>query len=146
MIRILRAARNDRATTTLEFALVAPALILVLICCLDFARALDAYVLATNATRDGARYATMQAVDPSAVPSIKAYVIQRAAPLALSSADVHVSFGTPEPSWAPSAPQPLTVTVTIDYSWQAVTWVAGTFISATGTRTFHATSTMEGMQ
>ena len=136
--------RCERGTTAVEFALVAPALVLVVVCCVDFARALNAYVLVTSATRDGARYATTNVAAPT--DDIKGYIVRRAAPLALDPSAITITYGSPAPSFAPTAPQPVPVTVTVQYPWQAVTWVAGQFISLTGTRTFTATSTMEGMR
>jgi Flp pilus assembly protein TadG len=135
---------DDVGATIVEFALAVPILIVVVICCVDFARALNAYVLATNASRDGARYVTMHMAAPT--ESLKAYVVGRAAPLSIDPSAVTISVGTPEPSWAPSAPKPVSVTVTITYTWQSVTWIAGSFISATGSRAFLVSSTMEAMQ
>ncbi len=145
MKMLRRALTEDEGATIVEFALAAPIVILIVVCCIDFARAIDAYVVVTSAARDGARYATLHP-DPSAIPSIQAYVVRRAAPLAVETSDVNVAFGAPSADWAPSAPRPITVTVSVQYPWQAVTWVAGTFISATGARTFRASSTMGAMR
>jgi Flp pilus assembly protein TadG len=49
---VKRMLEEQRGTTLVEFALVTPVLILVLVASLDFARALNAYVTVTNASRE----------------------------------------------------------------------------------------------
>jgi Flp pilus assembly protein TadG len=146
---------EDLGTTVVEFALVAPVLFVVLICCLDFARALNAYVIVTNASRDGARFATMN----SSEDAVRAYVARRMSPLAIDPLDmtcpplvathacVKVTY-TPsaDPVWSTAAPLPWSVNVEIRYPWQAATMIAGSFLSASGTRTFDVASTMEAMR
>lgn len=128
--------REEQASAIVEFAIVVPTLILVLVACLDFARAVNAYATVANASREGARFA---AVHPSASASdVKTYLADRIAPLDYGRLQVSVSPGfvrTPDPRWTTSAPAPGTVTVRVTYPWQAATFVIGTFFSAAGPRT-----------
>ena len=50
-------APNERGTAAVEMALLLPVLVLVLLSILELGRVLDAWVVATNAAREGARYA-----------------------------------------------------------------------------------------
>ena len=55
-------AREERGQSILEFALTFPVLLMMLLAIVDFGRAIDALIIVTNATREGARHAS---VDPS---------------------------------------------------------------------------------
>jgi Flp pilus assembly protein TadG len=148
----VRFAREDRGATLVEFAMVAPVLILVLVACFDFARALNAYVIVASASREGARYAS---VHPAASDTeVRDYVAARVAPLdplALTVALVPYSR-TSDPRWVTSAPAPGLVTVTVSYSWTAATGLISGFFAAAGPRPcgadacFEVTSTMEAFQ
>jgi Flp pilus assembly protein TadG len=65
-IRWRNARRNVRKSeegqSILEMALVAPVLLLILVAVVDLARAFDAYIVLTNAVREGARWGSR---DPS---------------------------------------------------------------------------------
>lgn len=143
--------RDERGVTLVEFALVVPVLILVLVTCLDFARALNAYVTVANASREGARYATTYSgPDASAIPAIKAAVASRAAPLDPAALTVTISYldsngaylDWPPPRGNP-APSPVVIHVDVRYPWSAATWLAGSFFSATGPSTIASSSSME---
>lgn len=145
-------ARLERGTTVVEFALVTPVLILILVASLDFARALNAYVTVANATREGARFAT---VHPDAeLSAIKDSMTARIAPLDPNALTVTASYGAgaspgcPQP-WPTggipsSAPSPVGVPVRVcaSYQWNAVTWLVGGLFSGTGSRTFQMESAM----
>lgn len=141
---------EEQGATLVEFAIVLPVLLLVLVACLDFARALNAYVTVANASRDGARYATVHpGVDPDA---IRDEVRSRVSPLDTSALDVSATYDTgsgpvawPTGGVPASAPIPTAVRVriTTTYQWQATTWIVGSFFGATGSRTFGSSSAME---
>ena len=150
-MRVTRALRrDDRGMALVEFALVMPALMLVLVGCLDFGRALNAYVIVANASREGARYAMLHPdADASA---IKASVTARIAPLDASAFTVTPTYdrGSGPQPWPvggipPSSPVPAAIRVHVvtSYEWQASTWIVGSLFSATGSRTFGSSSTME---
>lgn len=150
-----RFAADDRGATLVEFALVAPVLILLLVACLDFARVMNAYVTIENASREGARYAV---VHPTADPSaIRAAVAARVVPLdtAQLNGRVSVSYdaGAGVRPWpiggiprSARGPAPVVVRVDVSYPWNATTWLIGSFFAAGGPRTFGSSSSMEAVQ
>lgn len=157
-----RAARDDAAVALVEFALVMPVLLVLLIGALDFGRAVNAYVTVNAAAREGARHA---ALDPSVtIDRIATAVRDRSAPLdarscvAIStmaaecgplavSASYYDVLNALQP-WPPprrDPPAPVRMRVEVSYPWSSVTWMAGRFFEGgTGMRTFIASSTMEG--
>jgi Flp pilus assembly protein TadG len=148
-----RFAADEQGATLVEFALVAPVVILVLVACFDFARALNTYVIVANASREGARYAS---VHPGATElEIHDYVATRIAPLdpnLLTVALVPPYERTTDPRWVTTAPAPGTVTVSAAYSWTAATGLVSLFFHAAGPRTcgadacFQISSAMEAVQ
>jgi len=142
--------RADGGAILVEFALVAPVLILVLVGCLDFARAINAYVTITSASREGARYAT---VNPSAsAADVRDYIGTRIAPLSTDPAVLFVGLSafvptaTTDPRWS-TTPGPGYRTVTVRYRWDAATSLVGSFFAAaSGSVTFDISSTMEATQ
>jgi len=148
----MRFAHDDQGATLVEFALVAPVLLLALIACFDFARALNAYVIVANASREGARYASLNAAATQS--EIRDYVAARIAPLDPSLLTVLPTAysRTSDARWAAIAPAPGTVSVNVKYSWTAATGVMSWFFAAAGPRPcgtdacFDVTSTMESIQ
>ena len=57
--------RSERGSNLVEFALVAPVLVFLLIGIADVGRAFYDYISITNAVREGARYATRHPLDPA---------------------------------------------------------------------------------
>lgn len=140
--------------STVELALVLPVLLLLLIGILDSARAINAYVTISNASREGAHYA---ALHPTAAPSAikSAAVIPHAQQLDPASIGVSVTYSDanvksascPVPTTtAPPAgsPTPTTIPIRVDvlYPWSAATFFVGQFLGG-GTRTFCASSTVD---
>jgi len=144
---VRRLLQEDDGATLVEFALVTPVLILVLVASLDFARALNAYVTITNASREAAHYA---ALHTSAMePEVRSFVVTRIVPLdpaALESPITLVYTSSTDERWSAAPLRPGTVTVTLRYRWDAATWMVGQFFSAvSGSRTFEVSSAMEAM-
>ena len=147
---IARLVNDEHGATLVEFALVAPVVLLVVVACLDFARALNAYVTVANASREGARYATLHPAADNA--AIRSAVRSRAVPLDTSAISVNVTYddGSGPQAWPDTGvpestptPRPIAVRVTTTYDWHAATWVAGAFFSLTsGSRSFGSESTM----
>ena len=145
-------ARDERGATLVEFAIVAPVLILALVACFDFARALNAYVIVANASREGARYAS---VHPGADDrEIRGYLVTRIAPLDPLALTVTLApySRTTDTRWVAGVPAPGTVSVTINYSWTAATGLVSVFFAAAGPRAcgadacFEVSSEMESIQ
>ena len=141
-------ARDERGATLVEFALVTPVLILVLVACFDFARALNAYVTVANAAREGARYASI--TDGATTSSVRDYLSTRVAPLDPSPSAMGITLAPlvrTNPSWSPSAPAPTKFTVVVSYQWSSATWLVGSFFVATsGSPTFASSSSMEAVR
>jgi len=135
-----------------EFALILPILILLLVGILDTGRAVNAYVTISNASREGARYV---ALNPTAAPSaIKSNaVLPHTQQLDPGSVAVSVTYSGNVTSNAcpvatttapPAASPPATIPVRVDvtYPWSAATFFIGQFFGG-GSRTFCATSTVD---
>ncbi|HSR31116.1 MAG TPA: TadE family protein [Anaerolineae bacterium] len=56
--------RRERGQSLVETAVVFPILLLLVAAVVDFGRAFDAYIVLTNAVREGARYGTLQDPQP----------------------------------------------------------------------------------
>jgi Flp pilus assembly protein TadG len=141
-----RVLLEDDGATLVEFALVTPVLILVLVASLDFARALNAYVTVTSASREAARYAVLHPTADDA--AIWSFVATRVVPLDPAALQVTAVY-TPSTDvrWSVATLSPGTVTVSVRYRWDAATWMVGQFFSAvSGSRTFEASSAMEAMR
>lgn len=156
MRTLSRFVHYEQGATMVEFALVTPVLLLIIIACLDFARALNAYVTITNASREGARYATLNpGADLCCGPdSIKGRVAARISPLDTGTPPLIVEAfydrGVGEQTWpsggiGPGSPVPqrTAVRVRVSYDWQAATSLVGSFFSASGQRTFASSSSMD---
>jgi Flp pilus assembly protein TadG len=147
----LRVLRGERGTATLEFALVIPLVLLVVLAAMDFARALLAYTTVTNASREGVRYAVL---NPTADhDQIEERVERRSVPLDRRALAVTVSYsydnGATFLTWSDGIrerrpPERILVRVTVHYPWHAASAVAGAFFSATlQSQGFVSTSFME---
>jgi hypothetical protein len=125
---------RDEGTSTVEFALVAPVLFLLLVGILDLGRAVNAYVTVSNAAREGSHYAILH---PTAPPSAIASAVRtRVVPLDQSQVFVTASYyngstftpwpigGVPASSPAPSA---VPVRVSVCFPWSAATFIGRFF-------------------
>jgi Flp pilus assembly protein TadG len=148
---------STEGVALVEFALVVPILLLLLVGILDTGRAVNAYVTISNASREGARYA---ALNPTAAPSaIKSSAVlphaQQLDPSDATGIQVFVTYSNanvtstacPVPTTtAPPAgsPAPTTIPVRVDvtYPWSAATFFIGQFFGG-GSRTFCASSTVD---
>jgi Flp pilus assembly protein TadG len=135
---IARAIRDEAGTSTTEFSLVVPVLLVVMIVALDFSRALLAYSTIANASREGVRYAALHA--DAGVDEIKRNAVDRyAGPLSRSALSVSVEYSenggaTFTAGW-PAAlsrpPRTVTVRLVVKYPWQATSAIAAGFLTAT---------------
>lgn len=117
--------RSRRGQSLVEFALVFPILILVLVAVFDLGRLVFAYNNVTNAARTGARVAI---VDQTANRAQNA-VIDQATSLGLTGADVAVVYLKSDLS-GPCSPMALgcVAEVTASFSWQAITPIIGSIV------------------
>ena len=63
-IRTVGRRRRERGQSLVETAIVFPILLLLLAAVVDFGRAFDAYIVLTNAAREGARYGAIHPSTP----------------------------------------------------------------------------------
>ena len=118
------AKQNDRGAAAVEFAIVLPMLLLLLLGIMEFGRAYNVQLTLTNAAREGVRVMAITN-DPA-----KARAAAKSAAAALHPALADSNF-TPAPtSCSPSVAEDRT-TVTISYQLNTLTGIAGPF-SMTG--------------
>lgn len=117
----LRGRPERRGQTMVEFALILPIFILVLVGMLDFGRA----VYANNTVQNAAREATRLAIVDQNVSAIEAEAVSHAANLGLTADDVDVRFLQPDYSDAePCKSDPTLgcmVEVEVRYAYNAAT-------------------------
>jgi Flp pilus assembly protein TadG len=155
--------QHSRGQALVEFALVFPLIVFVLLAIFDAGRAVYTYNTVANAARQGARIAAVnQAVttntdchedmpveDPSSPDwSIKACAAQAAVSLGVQVTDVTVAYAAPASNPSLSCPSPpaglklnvgCIATVTVRHTWTAITPVIGTLM---GSINMSATSQM----
>ena len=71
----IRRNHRHRGTVLVEFALLLPWLILIVLACIDFGRFAYLYIAVTNAARAGAEFAVMRPGSPASQPAWQAGVL-----------------------------------------------------------------------
>jgi hypothetical protein len=125
---------SEDGASLVEFALVAPVLLLLLVGILDLGRAVNAYVTVSNAAREGTHYAILH---PTAAPSaIASAVTDRVVPLDTSQLVVTSSYynGATFAPWpaggipaSSPSPQAIPVRVSVCYPWSAASFIGRFF-------------------
>ncbi len=144
------AAREGQSTV--EFALSAPLVILLLVAVLDFGRALNAYVTVANAAREGLLVASRPVPESSLsaqLADIVAAVAERSAPLDAARLSVSAQYsndgGSTWAGWTTAGaitPGETLVRVQVAYPWSAATTISAVFFAGgTGAATFRASAT-----
>lgn len=125
MSRRLLGREASRGQGLVEFALIFPILMLLLVAIFDVGRLVFAYNDITNAARVGARVAIVNQASGAA----QAATINQAA-LGLANADVTVSYLEPDLSADCASPYKLgcVAEVTVEFDWQAITPIIGSFL------------------
>lgn len=131
-MRRLRSLRGDSGQSLVEFALVTPILILMVLAMVDFARAWNSYQVITDAAREGARQAVID--NPTTTEQDVVDIIEAAlnrASLDLARSDIQITgFGGPRGD-------PTTVRIEYDYE---LGWVGILLALAQGDRTLTLTT------
>jgi len=128
-----RPRKRERGQSMVEFALVLPLMLLVLMGMVDFSRMLGVYLTLQNATREGARLAVTGATDSA----IAARVDAMAPTLTASSLTVTV---TPAQGSRTSGSD---VTIASRYPYKIMTPVVSAIVGGTIDLSFATTSRME---
>lgn len=125
---------SERGAVAVEFALLIPILIMILLGIMEFGRAYNVQMSLTNAAREGARSVAINTVEADALAAAK-----NSAPTLnpqLKNTDVAFKYqAIPATTPSPTACSPgRQVTVTVTYSLSTMTGIAGPF-AMTGTGT-----------
>jgi Flp pilus assembly protein TadG len=114
--------RGPGGQSLVEFALILPVLLLILLGLFDFGRAIYAYSSISNAAREGARLAIVDQSSNSGVLVAETEAISQATALGLGPSDVDVTFSC--------AGVGCIAEVRVRYQFQAITPVIGALIGA----------------
>jgi Flp pilus assembly protein TadG len=111
--------RDERGQATIEFALILPLLLLLLLGIIEFARAWNLAQLATDAVREGTRQCSLADDVTHTEASVRAWIQNRMATSGVPTAASTVTFATTAGGGTPceNSDQPVTVTLRIPYSW-----------------------------
>jgi len=109
--------RSERGAVAVEFAILAPVLIMLLMGIMEFGRAYNAQVSLTNAAREGVRVMAISNSQASARTAAK----NAAVTLSPALVDSNITFS------ATSCAADAQMTVTINYTLSTLTGIAGPF-------------------
>src|SRR4051812_5895809 len=117
---------HSRGQGLVEFALVFPILILLLIAVFDLGRLVFAYNDITNAARSGARVAIVDQTNNVA----RTAVINQATSLGLKPADVTIDYLTSDLSAPCPSPKQLgcVAHIKVNFAWRAITPIIGSIV------------------
>ncbi len=148
----MRLHRETRGVALVEFAIVMPVLLLVLIGILEFGRAYNAVATMQNASAEAARWA---ALHPAASEDdIAAAIRGRVVPLNGAAIEVEASYDDgsayqpwPETGIPASTPARLVpIRVVVRYPWSAATLFIGSFFPDRSGATLIATATADALR
>lgn len=130
--RLLRRLRGDDAAQLVEFALVLPMLLLVVLGIAEFGFIFQRYEVVTNAAREGARMAVLPGYTTADVEArVRVYVTQGRVPATVTNpniavTDVTIPVGAGLP---PLNAKRVTVTYTHSYTFlpKIATWFGSTY-------------------
>jgi Flp pilus assembly protein TadG len=131
-----RTGRSERGQSLVEFALVAPVFILVLVGIFDVGRAVFAFNTLSNASREAARVAIVNQTEAD----IEAEAVKQAVSLGITSGEVTVAYVGHDGTGTCSSPYGVgcRASVTVQYTFVAATPVIGQILGP-----FAITSTTE---
>ncbi len=112
--------RNRQGAAAVEFALVAPAFVLLVFGMIEFGRAIMVQQVMTNGAREGARLAILDSPTPTAT-TVKSAVVTYLQTCGIPGASTsNVTIAPTEPSTAKNGDS---VTVTVQIPYSSVTWL-----------------------
>ncbi|MGH2484103.1 MAG: TadE/TadG family type IV pilus assembly protein [Candidatus Limnocylindria bacterium] len=133
----MRNADSGRGQSLVEFALIFPIFILVLVGLFDLGRAVFAYNTISNASRESVRVAIVN----QTTTDVQNEALKQAVSLGLTPTDVTIAYVGPDGTGTCSAPYSIgcLATVTVQYAYSAATPVISQII---GPFTMSATTQM----
>jgi Flp pilus assembly protein TadG len=126
--------RSDGGQALVEFALVAPILLFLLLGIVDLARAWNVFQVLTDAGREGTRYAVVD--NGSTDAEIRALVKQAASAAGITVADAAITVAE-----GAARGEPTTVTIEYGHELKWVGWALG-LVGAQRTINFNVVSSM----
>lgn len=115
-------SESERGAAAVEFAIVVPVLVMLLLGIMEFSRAYNAQAELSAAAREGVRVMAVTGNQTTARSAAK----NAAVSLSPALQDTNISFGAPCPSTVSTGTSPQT-TITITYSLSTLTGIAGPF-------------------
>lgn len=103
----LRSSRDDRGSQAVEFAILVPALLLIVVGIVTFGFVFNAQITLTQAAREGARLTAICGQDATCLGTVKTQVETHAPGLTLSDSQIAV---TSCPANSPTASATVTIT------------------------------------
>lgn len=145
--------RGDHGSTLVEFALVTPMLLLLLIGIFDVARILNAYVTVSHASREGAHYASLHPTSSESdvyvnaiAPRIAPLNVATPTPLTVNVRYYDVAAATFKPFPVPASspgPRGVPVQVRVQYQYSTVTFFIGSLLGQFGVTQVLTTSSTD---
>ena len=120
--------RHERGDGLVEFALILPVLMLVIMAIVDLGRAVYAYNVVANCAREGARYGLVAPTDDSGMVAVA-----RSAAVGLDTAQITVTVTHPSTD---------SIKVEVRYSFQVVTPLVANVLSHGGSLLLSSAATM----
>ena len=113
---------SERGAVAVEFAIVAPVLVMLLLGIVEFSRAYNAQASLSAAAREGVRVMAITGNQTTARSAAKTAAVS----LRPGLQDTNINFGAPCPSTISTGTSPQ-ATITITYSLSTMTGIAGPF-------------------
>lgn len=135
-------ATKSRGQSLVEFALILPILLVLVVVVADLARVIAAHVALSNAAREGARYASLH---PSDLATTRTRVLQeynntgiRVTGVELQAGNISISF----PNASDEPGNPVLVTVRCRFPLFFAAWFPAGVVDANGTMLVERTALM----
>ncbi len=131
MFKIKKIFKSEKGQSLVEFALILPILLLLVFGIVEFGRAFNTYLIVSNASREGARYAVVGAENGEIIDAIEAKTST------LGSVDIFIS---PEDKSARTNGED--VDIKVSYSLSLITPIVGPLISEDNSLNIESITTM----
>jgi Flp pilus assembly protein TadG len=114
---------DRRGQATVEFALILPVLLLLVLGIIEFGKAWNLAQMATDAVREGARQCVLADNLKYTQANVDIWIRNRMATAGVPVGVPNIAFDTPPGGGTPceNSDQPVTITMTIPYSWMFFT-------------------------